>query len=194
MQRRDQVGPGKPFVWGRDRPFFLIPIALFACLFAVFGLGLTKNPAILPSALIDKPAPSFDLPALSADRPGLARTDLLGHPSLVNFFASWCEPCQQEASVLAGFSASGVVPIYGIDYKDNPTAAKKFLATLGNPYTRIGVDVTGHTFVDFGAYGVPETYIIDAKGAIRYRLAEPVTPEILQTEILPRLQALQQQP
>ena len=188
---RDHVGPGKPFVWGRNRPFFLIPILLFAGLFAIFGLGLTKNPAILPSALIDKPAPEFTLPPLSADRPGLARADLLGKPSLVTFFASWCAPCQEEAPVLAGFAASGVVPIYGIDYKDSPAAAKKFLSVLGNPYARIGADPAGRTFIDFGAYGVPETYIIDAKGAIRYRLPGPLTPEILQSEIVPRLEALQ---
>ncbi len=193
MQLHDHVPPGRPFPPGA-RPFYLIPIACFIGLFIVFGLGLTKNPAILPSALIDKPAPSFDLPPLLADHPGLAQADLKGKPVLVNFFASWCAPCREEAPVLAGLAASGDVAIFGIDYKDNPAAGRKFLEALGNPYQRVAVDAAGRTAIDFGLYGVPETYIVDAKGSIRYRLPGALTPENLQSEILPRLAALQRQP
>lgn len=193
MQLHDHVPPGRAFPRGA-RPFYLIPIACFVGLFIVFGLGLTKNPAILPSALIDKPAPSFDLPPLLGDRPGLAQSDLKGKAVLVNFFASWCAPCREEAPVLAGLAASGDVAIYGIDYKDSPAAGRKFLEVLGNPYQRVAVDAAGRTAIDFGLYGVPETYIVDAKGAIRYRLPGALTPENLQSEILPRLAALQRQP
>ena len=194
MSGSDRVGPGRPFAEKRNRPFYLIPLAAFIGLFAVFGVGLTRNPAILPSALINKPAPDFSLPPLLPDRPGLARADLVGKPALVNFFASWCEPCREEAPVLAGLAASGVVPIYGIDYKDRPEAARKFLNLIGNPYSRVASDAAGRTAIDFGLYGVPETYIIDAKGAIRYRLPGAITPENLQSEILPRIAALQHQP
>lgn len=193
MQLHDHVPPQPPFPRGA-RPLFLIPILCFVGLFLIFGLGLTKNPELLPSALIDKPAPNFDLPPLLPDRPGLAQADLRGKPVLVNFFASWCAPCREEAPVLAGLAASGDVAIYGIDYKDSPAAARKFLQVLGNPYQRVAVDATGHTAIDFGLYGVPETYIVDARGAIRYRLAGALTPENLQAEILPRLAALQRQP
>ena len=193
MPQRNYGAPPAPFPKGA-RPFFLIPIACFIGLFVVFGLGLRKDPAILPSALIDKPAPSFDLPPLLKDRPGLAQADLTGKPVLVNFFASWCAPCREEAPVLAGLAASGAVAIYGIDYKDNPAAGRKFLELLGNPYQRVAVDAAGRTAIDFGLYGVPETYIVDAKGAIRYRLPGALTPENLQSDILPRLAALQRQP
>jgi cytochrome c biogenesis protein CcmG/thiol:disulfide interchange protein DsbE len=193
MSGLDRVGPGRPFAEKRNRPFFLIPLAGFIGLFVVFGLGLTRNPELLPSALIDKPAPDFALPPLLPGHPGLARRDLVGKPVLVNFFASWCEPCREEAPVLAGLAASGVVTIYGIAYKDQPEAAQKFLGLIGNPYARVAIDAGGRTAIDFGLYGVPETYIVDAKGAIRYRLAGALTPENLQSDILPRLTALQHQ-
>jgi cytochrome c biogenesis protein CcmG/thiol:disulfide interchange protein DsbE len=193
MHRHDHAPSQAPFRRGA-RPYFLIPLAVFLGLFVVFGLGLRRDPAILPSALIDRPAPSFDLPPLLADHPGLAQRDLKGRPALVNFFASWCAPCREEAPVLAGLAASGVVALYGIDYKDSRADGRKFLDTLGNPYQRVAMDAAGRTAIDFGLYGVPETYIVDANGAIRYRLPGALTPEILQGEILPRLAALQRQP
>jgi DsbE subfamily thiol:disulfide oxidoreductase len=140
--------------------------------------------------MIDQPAPDFALPPLLDDRPGLARADLGGSPVLVNFFASWCAPCREEAGTWAGYEASGGVPLYGVVYKDEPVEAKRFLDRLGDPYRRIGVDREGRTAIDFGVYGVPETYILDGTGRIRFRYAGPVTPDVLQQEILPRLAAL----
>jgi DsbE subfamily thiol:disulfide oxidoreductase len=175
----------------------LLPGLGFLALVGFFAVTLIReefyghNPAELPSVMIDKPAPDFILPALLEDRPGLARADLGGKPQLVNFFASWCAPCRLEHSTLSGFAASGRVPVVGIAYEDKPEDSKRFLTELGNPYQRIGVDREGRTAIDFGVYGVPETYIVDAAGAIRYRWVGPLSPEALQAEILPRLAALQ---
>jgi cytochrome c biogenesis protein CcmG/thiol:disulfide interchange protein DsbE len=175
---------------GGRRLFVYLPVLGFLVLVGFFVLGLRHDPALLPSAMIDKPAPDFALPALESDKPGLARADLAGQPVLVNFFASWCLPCREEHATLAGLAASGTVPLYGIAYKDKPADSQRFLSALGDPYQRIGIDAEGRTAIDFGVYGVPETYIVDATGAIRYRWVGPLTPEALQTEILPRLAAL----
>jgi|HubBroStandDraft_1064217.scaffolds.fasta_scaffold00065_18 DsbE subfamily thiol:disulfide oxidoreductase len=175
----------------------LLPALGFLVLVGFFATTLIKegvygiSPTELPSAMIDQPAPDFTLPALVGDRPGLARADLVGKPTLVNFFASWCIPCRLEHGTLSGFAASGRVAVVGVAYKDKPDDSKRFLAELGDPYQRIGVDADGRTAIDFGVYGVPETYIVDASGAIRYRWVGPLTPEGLQDEILPRLAALQ---
>jgi DsbE subfamily thiol:disulfide oxidoreductase len=174
----------------------VLPALGFLLLVGFFAATLMKeefyghDPSELPSAMIDKPAPDFTLPALVEDRPGLARADLAGKPALVNFFASWCVPCRLEHATLSGFAASGRVPVLGIAYKDKPEDSKRFLAELGDPYQRIGVDAEGRTAIDFGVYGVPETYIVDAAGAIRFRWVGPLTPEALEHEILPRLAAL----
>jgi len=172
--------------------FTLLPLAGFAVLVVLFALAVFsgRDPSVLPSAMIDKPAPDFDLPALKDGKPGLARGDLTGQPVLVNFFASWCAPCREEQGTLAGLAAAGTVPIYGVVYKDAPDKAKQFLAA-SDPYARIGQDESGRTAIDFGVYGVPETYIVDGAGRIRYRYAGAVTPEVLADEILPRLKALQ---
>ena len=177
----------------------LLPALGFLLLVGFFATTLIKeqffghNPSELPSAMIDKPAPDFTLPALLDDKPGLARADLGGKPMLVNFFASWCVPCRAEHATLSGFAASGRVPVVGIAYKDKLAESKRFLAELGDPYERIGVDADGRTAIDFGVYGVPETYIVDAAGKIRFRWVGPLTPEALEQEILPRLSALKVQ-
>jgi len=171
------------------RLLFVLPIVAFIALAGVFALGLGHDPTALKSAMIDKPAPDFALAPVAADRPGLARADLGGKPMLVNFFASWCAPCRAEHATLAGLAASGV-PLYGIAYKDKPEAAQRFLGDLGDPYQRIGLDLDGRTAIDFGVYGVPETYILDRDGRIRYRYAGALTDQVLKTEILPRLDAL----
>ncbi len=170
----------------------LLPLAGFIGLLGFFGVTLVsgRNPAALPSVMIDQPAPEFDLPPLEDGKPGLKTADLRGRPVLVNFFASWCAPCREEHGTWAGYEAAEGVPVFGVAYEDDPVNAKRFLAQLGDPYQRIGVDRSGRTAIDFGVYGVPETYIVDAAGKIRFRYAGAVTPEVLQREILPRLAQL----
>ena len=164
---------------------FLLPVILFAGLVAVFALGLKQDPHLLPSAMIDRPAPQFDLPGLAGK--GLSRTDLAGHVDLVNFFASWCVPCREEHLQLMALAARPGIRLYGIVYKDTPEKAQKFLAEFGNPYRRIGVDRLGATAIDFGVYGVPETYLVDAGGHIRYRHVGPLAEADITGKILPML-------
>ena len=171
------------------RLLFLLPVVAFVGLVGVFAVGLGHDPTALKSAMIDKPAPDFALSPILEDRPGVARADLGDKPVLVNFFASWCAPCRVEHPTLTGLAASGV-PVYGIAYKDKPQDARRLLADLGDPYQRIGLDLDGRTAIDFGVYGVPETYILDRDGRIRYRYAGALTDQVLKTEILPRLAAL----
>jgi cytochrome c biogenesis protein CcmG/thiol:disulfide interchange protein DsbE len=171
------------------RLLFLVPLALFAVLAGYFALGLSRDPSVLPSALIDKPAPEFNLPGLG-ERAGLATLDLAGGVTLVNFFASWCAPCRVEHPLLMRLKREGRIALYGIDYKDKPDEAGRLLAQLGDPYRRIGVDRDGRTAIDFGVYGVPETYVIDKDGHIRYRQVGPITPEDYERKILPLLKQL----
>jgi cytochrome c biogenesis protein CcmG/thiol:disulfide interchange protein DsbE len=171
------------------RLLFLLPLALFVVLAGYFGLGLFRDPALLPSALIDRPAPDFALPGL-ADGSGLAKADLAGGVVLVNFFASWCAPCREEHPLLMRLAAEGRVALYGIDYKDKPEDAARLLAQLGDPYRRIGVDRSGRTFIDFGAYGVPETYVLDKEGRIRFRQVGPISADDYDHKILPLLKQL----
>jgi cytochrome c biogenesis protein CcmG/thiol:disulfide interchange protein DsbE len=152
-------------------------------------LGLGRDPSVLPSALIDTPAPAFDLPGLGA-RAGLATADLPGRVTLVNFFASWCVPCRAEHPMLMRLAKEGHIALYGIAYKDQPEASGQLLAQLGDPYSRVGVDSTGRTAIDFGVYGVPETYVLDKAGRIRYRQVGPITQEDYDGKILPLLKRL----
>src|ERR1700735_2257461 len=169
---------------------FLLLVGFFAA--TLFRQGFSgHDPSELPSAMIDKPAPDFTLPPALDDRPGLARADFGGQPVLVNFFASWCVPCRLEHGTLSGFAASGRVPVVRSALEDKPADSKRFLAELVDPYQRVGLDPDGHTGIDFGVYGVPETYLVDAEGKIRYRWVGPLTPEAGEEDILPRLAALQ---
>ena len=170
---------------------YLIPVALFLALVGYFALALRpgSDPSTLPSAMIDKPAPDFDLAGLDG-APGLSRAALQGHVAVVNFFASWCVPCRAEHPLLMRLAEQDHVPLYGIVYKDKPENAARVLAELGDPYRRVGLDESGRTFIDFGAYGVPETYLIDSAGHIRYRVPGPLSPEIIKHDLLPRLKAL----
>ncbi|HEX7968513.1 MAG TPA: DsbE family thiol:disulfide interchange protein [Stellaceae bacterium] len=170
---------------------YLVPIALFLVLAAYFVLALRpgRDPSRLPSALIDKPAPDFVLAGLGGAE-GLSRAGLEGNVVVVNFFASWCVPCRAEHPLLMRLSESEHVPLYGIAYKDKPENAARFLAQLGDPYRRVGLDESGRTGIDFGVYGVPETYLIDRAGHIRYRHVGPLSAEALEHELLPRLREI----
>ncbi|HEX9490617.1 MAG TPA: DsbE family thiol:disulfide interchange protein [Stellaceae bacterium] len=173
------------------RLLYLLPVALFLVLIAYFALALRpgRDPATLPSALIDKPAPDFDLAGLAGAQ-GLSRAALGGHPAIVNFFASWCAPCHAEHPLLMRLAAQQHVPLFGIAYKDKPEEAARFLAQLGDPYSRVGLDQSGRVGIDFGVYGVPETYLIDGAGHIRYRHVGPLTADALERELLPRLKEI----
>ncbi len=164
---------------------FLLPVAVFAGLVAVFAIGLTRDPRLVPSALIDRPAPDFALPGLYEGAEGLSRKDLDSRVTLVNFFASWCAPCREEHAQLMALARRPGVTLHGIAYKDKPEDARRFLDALGNPFRRVGLDRTGVTAIDFGVYGVPETYIVDGSGHIRYRQVGPVTAADVTQNILP---------
>ena len=176
------------------RLLFLVPAAAFAALFGYFVGALFRaerqDPSVLPSAMLGQPAPDFTLKGLG-DKPGFARTDVAGQVVLINFFASWCLPCKAEHPLLTRLAANAGVPVYGIDYKDKPADAERFLGQYGSPFRAVGVDPEGRVAIDFGLTGVPETFIIDKTGKIRFHRAQPLTPETIDKEILPLLQALQ---
>ena len=172
------------------RWWFALPVIIFAGLAAGLYYGLQNDNESLPSALIDQPAPAFQLPPLPGHEPGFSSADLQGHVSLVNTFASWCTPCRAEHPVLQALAATKRVPIYGIDYKDKEDAAVAWIAALGNPYARIGAD-DGRVGIDWGVYGVPETFIVDRQGRIRYKHVGPLTQADLDRKILPLVAKLE---
>ena len=190
---------------GRERrrrlAMALLPVVVFAGLAVLFVVGLNRgDPSHVPSVLIGKPAPEFDLPPLEgltrqgAPVPGFATADLAqGQVTLVNIWASWCVPCRDEHPHLMALSEMEGVRLVGINYKDDPENARRFLGALGLPYATVGVDSSGRTFVDWGAYGVPETFLVDGRGIIRYKYIGPITPEALDESLLPRIEELQRE-
>ena len=174
------------------RVFFLLPLLLFAVVAGYFAVPLLtgRDPGELPSALIDRPVPEMRLPPLFEGEPDLATEDLRGRITLVNFFASWCVPCRAEHPMLAELSRSEEV--LGISYKDDPADTRAWLAELGNPFERIGTDISGRAAIEWGLYGVPETYIIDEAGRIRHRHVGPLTRAVLKNEIRPLLRRLRE--
>lgn len=177
---------------GRRRYWlYLLPLTGFAAIAAFLGWGLTRDARILPSALIDKPAPEFDLPPIPGrDDHGFARSDLGGEPMLVNVWASWCVPCRAEHPLLTRLAEEGAI-VHGINYKDQPADARAFLDQLGDPFRYIGQDRDGRASIDWGVYGVPETFVIDADGRIVYKHVGPMRPRDIDTKILPLLRRLQ---
>jgi cytochrome c biogenesis protein CcmG/thiol:disulfide interchange protein DsbE len=173
------------------RLFYIAPLALFLGLSGWFAAALFsgRDPRELPSALIDKPAPAFDLASLSGGA-NLSSEALRGQVTVVNFFASWCAPCRLEHPVLLRLARQEKVRVIGIAYKDRPEDSRRFLAELGDPYLATGIDRDGRTGIDFGLYGVPETYVIDKAGHIRRRIVGPVSHTMLDRELLPLLRAL----
>ncbi len=173
---------------------FLLPVLVFAVVagYLFWGLNPDRNPSDVPSALIDKPVPDFDLPPLDGlELPGLATADLTdGGVTLVNFFASWCIPCRYEHPLFMELAAAGRVRVIGINYRDEAEDARRWLALLGTPYDRVGAARTGRTAIDWGVSGVPETFVVDRTGRIRYQQIGPVTPMVLEEKILPMIEAL----
>lgn len=162
---------------------YLLPIAILAGLAVLFVFGLRHDPREVPSPLIGKPSPDFTLRLLGSDAP-YGRAQLLGRPLLVNFFASWCAGCKVEHPFLMELSRRGV-EIVGIDYKDTDAAARQWLDAHGNPYATVIADVMGTAGLDWGVYGVPETFVLDAQGTIVYKQIGPMTEEAWKTQIAP---------
>jgi cytochrome c biogenesis protein CcmG/thiol:disulfide interchange protein DsbE len=169
---------------------YLLPLTVFAVLVTFLGIGLRLNPREVPSPLINKPAPAFSLPQLEAPGRTISPQDLRGKVWLLNVWASWCVSCREEHPVLLDLAKSGVVPIYGLNYKDQRKDALAWLGNFGNPYTLSISDAEGLVGIDYGVYGVPETFVIDKSGMIRYKQIGPVTPEALREKILPLVRQL----
>jgi cytochrome c biogenesis protein CcmG/thiol:disulfide interchange protein DsbE len=172
---------------------FLIPFGLFVVVVGFLAVGLTLNPRELPSPLVGKPAPDFSLPQLHDPGKVISSNDLKGKVWLLNFWASWCGGCKEEHPVLIHLAQSGAVPIYGMDYKDQRQEALTWLREWGNPYPVVAVDESGRIGINYGVYGVPETYVIDKAGVIRYKQIGPLREDVLEKKILPLVRELQNQ-
>lgn len=169
---------------------FLIPMGIFLVLVLFLGAGLKLDPKEVPSPLIGKPAPAFALARLDDPAQTIRRDDLLGQVWMLNVWASWCVACREEHPLLVEFAKSKMLPIYGLNYKDKPLAGQKWLSDFGNPYTASLSDLDGRVGIDFGVYGVPETFIIDRQGVVRFKQIGPVTPEVIRTKIEPLVRQL----
>ena len=170
---------------------YLIPVFLFAAVVVALGVGLTLKPRDIPSALIDQPIPEFELPPLAGKNNGLSSEHLrTGDVQVVNVFASWCLPCREEHPFLMDLAKSGKVQLNGINYKDRPEKVAKWLADVGDPFARIGADEDGRVSIDWGVYGVPETFIVDGAGRIRMKYLGPLNNDAGTTAFLDCLDSL----
>ena len=177
----------------RLRLLFLMPAVVFVGLMLAFGISLNRDPSSVPSPLIGKPVPEFSLAPVKERSLSLSTADLRGDVSLVNVFASWCVACREEHPLLMRMKKQGLVPIHGLNYKDKPDDAARWLDTMGDPYTRTGADLDGRVAIDWGVYGVPETFVITKDGHIAHKQVGPLSPEVLEATILPLIRRLQQQ-
>ncbi len=168
---------------------FLVPLG-FIVLVVFLGIGLTLDPKEIPSPFINKPAPAFSLPSLQNAEIKIQPEDYKGQVWLLNVWATWCVACRAEHQMLVEISRQNVVPIIGLNYKDESALAIRWLQQLGNPYKTVAVDADGRVAIDYGVYGAPETFIIDKKGIIRYKHIGPITPQAWQQKILPLVQQL----
>ena len=182
---------------GKDPRFrrfpYVFPLLGFIVIAAAFAIGLTLDPREIPSVLIGKQVPEFDLAPVDGRTRGLSSKDLKGEVSLVNVFASWCTECRREHPLFMEMTAQGVVPVHGLNYRDKPDDARNWLDELGDPYTRTGADLDGRVGIDWGVYGVPETFIVDISGRIAHKHIGAITPKALNEEILPLVRDLRRQ-
>ncbi|MDT4967120.1 MAG: cytochrome c biosis protein CcmG, thiol:disulfide interchange protein DsbE [Acidobacteriota bacterium] len=170
---------------------FFLPLAMFFVLIIFLALGLRHDPSEIPSPLIDKAAPAFALPVLSDTGETFKSQDMRGKVWLLNAWASWCIACQEDHRALLALARARLVPIYGLNYKDEPRDAMAWLDSLGNPYTLNVSDMDGRVGIDYGIYAVPETFVIDRNGVIRYKQIGPITEDALQNKIIPLVKELQ---
>jgi len=169
---------------------YLIPAVLFLVLAAFLLAGLGKDPREIPSPLVGKPAPAFELPVLQQPQQSFAPAQLQGQVWLLNVWASWCVPCLVEHPLLVQLARDGVLPIVGFNYKDKPEDATAWLAKHGDPYTTTVADRDGRASLDYGVYGVPETFLVDRSGTIRFKHVGPLTPDVLNGRLLPMVREL----
>jgi cytochrome c biogenesis protein CcmG/thiol:disulfide interchange protein DsbE len=171
---------------------YLLPVvilALFAGLIAVFAVGLKRDPTSVPSPLIGKPAPDFDLPELREPGKRVTAAELRGQMTLLNVWATWCSGCRQEHETLLAIARESGVPIVGLNWKDDPESARRWLQALGDPYVAVAVDTVGDVAIDWGVYGAPETFLIGPDGTVLYKHIRPITAEVWEREFLPRIRA-----
>jgi cytochrome c biogenesis protein CcmG/thiol:disulfide interchange protein DsbE len=169
---------------------WFVPLAIFALLAVLLGVGLKLNPREVPSPYIGKPAPGFSLPLLADPQKTLAAADLKGKAWVLNVWASWCAPCREEHPLVVEIARTAQVPVYGMNYKDDPRAAQEWLRKLGDPYVASVRDADGRAAIDWGVYGVPETFVIDRDGIVRYKHVGPLTREVWQSKMQPLLVSL----
>ena len=173
----------------------LLPLLAFAALALLLGVGVMmnsgKDTSAIPSPLVGKPAPDFALPVLDEPDRIITRDDLLGEPYLLNVWGSWCPACRDEHPVITELAESGRIRVIGYDYKDEAADARRWLQQFGNPYALVITDVEGRAALDWGIYGAPESFLVDAQGMIRWKFVGPLTPEVVQTQLLPALESLQ---
>jgi cytochrome c biogenesis protein CcmG/thiol:disulfide interchange protein DsbE len=169
---------------------FILPLMAFLVMVVFLGIGLKLDPHEVPSPHINKPAPAFTLPQLHEPQKTFSPADMKGKVWLLNVWASWCVSCRQEHIYLTEFARDGSINLMGLNYKDEPAAAMQWLERLGNPYKISISDIDGMAGLDWGVYGVPETFIIDKKGIVRHKQTGPVDPTILQTIIMPLIEQL----
>lgn len=170
---------------------YLVPMGIFLGVLGFLYVGLGLNPREVPSPLVGKPAPAFQLQRLDDPAQTVSQQDLLGQVWMLNVWASWCAPCREEHPLVIDIARRKLAPVYGLNYKDQTQAARGWLANLGDPYTATLVDANGRVGIDYGVYGVPETFIIDRRGIIRYKHTGPLTPDVVRTRIEPLLKELQ---
>jgi len=168
---------------------YLAPIIVFALLIPVFIIGLTRDPSELPSPFIDNPAPAFSLPSLKEPSRTVGSSDYTGQPALINVWATWCVGCRQEHGFLMELAASDTIPIYGINWRDNRPDAIDWLRQLGDPYEFSAYDQDGRVGIDWGVYGAPETFLLDAGGIVLHKHLGPLTAEIWARDFIPLIEA-----
>ncbi len=164
---------------------FIIPLGIFLLLVVLLAVGLRLDPREVPSPFIGKPAPAFELPRLYQPDQTISAKDMQGQVWILNVFASWCVSCRAEHEVVSAYAKSNKVPVIGLNYKDEPADAKAWLAQLGNPYTAVAVDYEGKTGIDWGVYGVPESFVVDKKGIIRHKFTGPINDEAVEQILKP---------
>lgn len=174
----------------RRAPLRFLPLAIFLAIGVFLAIGLALDPRKVPSPLIGKPVPAFSLPPVQGRSLGLATGDLAGEVSLVNVFASWCVACRDEHPLLMQIRRDGLEPLHGLNYKDRPADAVRWLDDMGDPYTRTGADLDGRVAIDWGVYGVPETFVIDREGHIAYKHIGAITPAAWNGTLRPLIEKL----